>query len=254
VLEKFVFGPSEENILRSLMMIDRQIQLSATFNTRDLGGMTTSSNRLTRFRSILRSDSLDLLTSNDWEKLASYGVRTLIDLRNENEITRRIWPREFVRVHIPLDGGNDPFFWAKWKDTGNWCTPLYYRAHLERFPDLSASVIRAIAEANDGGVLFHCGAGRDRTGLIAIILLHLAGVNAKEISADHYLSYDNLTKLHQHRGSKDERTFIEKTMLAAGKTTHDVITDILSEVDICSLLTANGCSKSHIRLIESRLG
>lgn len=86
-----------------------------------------------------------------------------------------------------------------------------------------------------------------------MVILHLAGVSAHEIAFDHSLSHDNLTKLHQQRGSKDERHFIEKTMLEAGITTHEVMADLFATIDIRLLLLANGCSLSHFDLIASRI-
>ena len=52
-----------------------------------------------------------------------------------------------------------------------WGTPLYYLAHLQALPDRLALVLNAIADADDGAILFHCSAGWDRTGLVAAVLL-----------------------------------------------------------------------------------
>lgn len=233
-------------------MSERNLQFSGSFNTRDLGGILTTKNTYTRFRSIIRSDAIDGFTANDWAQLANYGVRSLIDLRNEDEAGSRSWPGEFERIQIALDSGVDQQFWAAWRETGKWCTPLYYKAHLQRFPELTAAVIKTVASAK-GGVLIHCGAGRDRTGLITIVLLHLAGVSTEEIAADHSLSHDNLTRLHTRRGSTDERPFIEATMRESGKTTLSAVQETLTDLDIRSLLLSNGCSVSDVTSIEARL-
>jgi hypothetical protein len=99
-------------------MNDRRLFFSSTFNTRDLGGIRTIANKLTRFRSIVRSDAIDLFSKDDWKWLSEYGVLMLIDLRNVDEISPIRWPSEFERMQIALDGGSDASFWAAWKETG----------------------------------------------------------------------------------------------------------------------------------------
>lgn len=107
-------------------MMKRELIFQGSFNTRDLGGIPNTNGMTTRWRSIIRSDEIDHFTSDGWEKLDSYGIRTVIDLRNENEVQRIEWPSNIHRTLIPLDGADDPLFWNEWKDTGKWCTPLYY--------------------------------------------------------------------------------------------------------------------------------
>jgi protein-tyrosine phosphatase len=65
--------------------------------------------------------------------------------------------------------------------------------------------LRAIAEAAPGGVVFHCGGGRDRTGLIALLLLALADVEPNEIVADYELSNRRLPPFWAAHGMEDQR-------------------------------------------------
>ena len=91
-------------------------------------------------------------------------------------------------LHLPLDGVEDTEFWKDWGDRPEFGTPIYYRPFLDHFPERTAAVFTAIARAEPGGIAVHCGIGRDRTGLIAILLLALAGAAADEIAADYALS------------------------------------------------------------------
>ena len=59
-----------------------------------------------------------------------------------------------------------------------WCTPLYYRDALKRWPERHAAAISAIARAQPGGVLIHCKRGVDRTGIMTLLLLAAVGVDA----------------------------------------------------------------------------
>jgi protein-tyrosine phosphatase len=234
-------------------MTTRELIFEGTFNTRDLGGLATTAGSRTCFRSVIRSDAPDEFTADDWLKLENYGVRTLIDLRNSDEIGRRDWPGEFERIHIPLDGGADAGFWAEWRDTGKWCTPLYYKAHLQRFPDLTAQVVKAVAQAPPGGIFLHCGVGRDRTGLIAVVLLQIAGVSAIEAASDHELSHSGLSRLYCKRGVRDDREIVDGLMRASGKSTLEIVNEIFQTLDVRSLMVANGCSLSDLAAIEARL-
>ena len=88
-------------------------------------------------------------------------------------------PAGLTTLHLPLDGVEDMEFWKDWHGRPEFGTPLYYRPFLDHFPERTAAVFTAIARAEPGGVAVHCGIGRDRTGLIAILLLALAGAEAR---------------------------------------------------------------------------
>ena len=91
-------------------------------------------------------------------------------------------------LHIDHDGLENAAFWADHWDNGRAGTSLYYLPHVRAMPERSVAVLEALAFAPTGGVLFHCAAGRDRTGLIAAILLAAADVEQEAIVADYLLS------------------------------------------------------------------
>jgi protein-tyrosine phosphatase len=72
-----------------------------------------------------------------------------------------------------------------------------YLIFLERFADNVAAAVRAVVDAPEGGVVIHCVGGKDRTGLLAAFLLHLAGVPEDQIAADYALSEERLLPRHQ---------------------------------------------------------
>jgi protein-tyrosine phosphatase len=144
-------------------------------------------------------------------------------------------------------------FWAQWRETGLWCTPLYYGPHLKRFPEKTATVVRAVANAKPGGILIHCGAGRDRTGLISLVILHLSGVASEDISVDHSLSHDNLSRRHKAHGGNDDRVFIEMTMAKLKLTTLDVVHQIFQSINLESLLLESVCTTIDINAVKAKL-
>jgi protein tyrosine/serine phosphatase len=159
-------------------------------NARDLGGLPTVDGGVTRRGALIRSEAVDRLTPAGWRALREHGVRTIIDLREDDE---RSAPDDgaarrdgVYTIHIPLDRiADDPEFWKDWMHGPQFGTPLYYAPFLERFPERIEQVLDAIERARPGGVLFHCVGGRDRTGLVAVAALGAVGV-APEAIADDY--------------------------------------------------------------------
>ena len=155
---------------------------------RDLGGLRTTDGRRIRPGALLRARSLDDVDDDGWAELHALGVRTLIDLRNDDERAAAPRPDGIAAVHVPLDGADDREFWDEWAADWRFGTPVYYGPHIARFPERSVAVLESIAYAQPGGVLFHCMGGRDRTGMIAMLVLTLVGVAPEDIAADYELS------------------------------------------------------------------
>ncbi len=212
----------------------RHLVWDGCFNVRDLGGLPTQDGRLTRRGVAVRADALDGLTASGWTALHSYGVRTVIDLRNDDELRSATVPRppDIATVHLPLDATEDREFWDAWDSGAQFGTPLYYGPHLERFPERSARVLAAIAGARPGGVVIHCGRGRDRTGQIAMLLLALVGVAPEVIAADYALSIERVSALCAHRGEEDESPVIDAFLSERGTTAAAVIVQTLAGLDI----------------------
>ncbi len=233
----------------------RELTFEGSVNVRDLGGIRTQNGQPTKMKRIIRSDSVEAFTKNDWANIEDYGVRTVIDLRFKHEIKGDLFPRpeRIKTVHISLDGGHDPPFWKKWRETGKWSTPLYYKAHLERFPEITTSVLSQIANCSTGAVLFHCASGRDRTGLITFILLCLANVSTLESAKDHSLSHKNLSKLYASKKEVDQKILIEKLLFNEGKNTQQIFDEILESIDIDNMLLENGLTRSELKALKNKL-
>jgi len=162
-------------------------------HARDLGGLPAAGGRETRRGALVRAGAVDRLTGRGWAAVEAHGVRTVIDLRNPDEIGTDAAPRPdaITTVWLPLDGMQDREFWDIWSRTEAFGTPLYYRPFLERFPDRADEVLATIAHAPAGGVLFHCGRGRDRAGLVSMLVLSAVGVEPEAIADDYVLSVDD---------------------------------------------------------------
>jgi len=237
-------------------MKDRHLAWRGSHNARDLGGLPVVGAGATARGAIVRSDSLQNLEARGWEEVEAYGVRTVIDLRNENEIGADVSPRpaSIETVNIPLDVTEARDFWEAWGHGPQFATPLYYGPHLERFPERSAQVVRAIATAPPGGVVFHCQGGRDRAGQISMLVLALAGVEPEAIAADYALSDERLRPLYLSRGEEDEAPKIAAYLRDQGTTARDLIVELLDELDIEATLIGAGLEHGDVTALRRRLG
>lgn len=172
----------------------RHLPWDACYNTRDLGGYPTESGGQIRVGALLRSDNLCRLTPAGQQQLRDYGVRTIIDVRSPYELDKDPNPfaaqqgRDAVPryINLPLLDEADEEGKAAMKSAGS--MQGEYTVILDRYRARMVAIIKAVAAAEgegEGGVLVHCHAGKDRTGMVVALLLSLAGV-PRSIIADDY--------------------------------------------------------------------
>jgi protein tyrosine/serine phosphatase len=169
-------------------------------NVRDLGGFATPAGE-TAFGVFVRADNARKLTAAGWRAATEHGIRTLLDLRSEPE--RVADPPEhagFTHTRLSLfdhfDG--DPSYRADlMARVANVDIAerhrILYREALELDASRFARAVGVLAEA-DGGVLFHCVGGKDRTGMLTALLLRLVGVAVEEVDADYVRSETRLER------------------------------------------------------------
>jgi protein-tyrosine phosphatase len=233
----------------------RHLDWDGCFNVRDLGGIPLAGGGETRRGAMIRADNIDGLSAAGWSALQEHGVRTVIDLRNddERERDRSERPAGIQTLHLPLDGIDDSDFWDDWMHGPQFATPLYYAAHLERFPERSARVLAAIARAEPGGVLVHCMGGRDRTGQISLLLLALAGAAPEHIASDYELSAARLRARYESLGEPDQGPLIDEFLTSRGTSARDVIVSMLAATDIEATLERGGLTAADVDVLRRRL-
>ncbi|MBR7837677.1 tyrosine-protein phosphatase [Actinospica durhamensis] len=170
-------------------MTGRDLDWEGCFNVRDLGGLPLASGGRIAPRRVVRADSLDGLTPQGWAALAAYGVRTVIDLRNEEECGEVEHPAGIDFVRVPLDTYPAPEWIERWDPPG---LPSNFGQYLADYPQAAIDLGRALEAAAPGTVVVHCAAGRDRTGLASMLLLAHAGVAPEVILADYEHSMQRL--------------------------------------------------------------
>jgi protein-tyrosine phosphatase len=234
--------------------MDRDLAWEGCFNVRDLGGMPTTGGGRTRMGAIVRADDLNRLSEKGWDAGVSYGIRTVVDLRNDAELGAdvAVRPAEIETVRVPLDDIEDRDFWEHvWANELDG-SPLYFRLFFERKPQQCAAALKAIAHAQPGGVVFHCGRGRDRTGLIALVVLELAGVPPKDIVLDYQLSRDRVRLLDAALGEKDQGYEIAEILKRKETSEEVLILDLLGSGDIEEQLRTGGFGGHDVSALRSR--
>lgn len=160
-----------------------------TTNLRDLGGYPADNGKATLFHRFLRGGDMHELSDKEIDFLYAYGVRNIIDLRGTDEQSTRPNPFEnerFTLYNIPFAVGNIIELAYEY-DNPNALYDMYIYL-LKNNTSSIFEVFNTIANAPTGGILYHCSAGKDRTGLISAFLLSLVGVDEKDIVANYRIS------------------------------------------------------------------
>jgi len=228
------------------------LEWEGAFNARDLGGLLAPGGRRIRHGAVVRSEAPDRFTAAGWVALRSHGIRTILDLREPDERRVPDAAGDLDVVHVPLDDLGDTAFWADWGD-GVDCTPLYYRDFVERKPDRCAAAVLVVARARPGGVLVHCGAGRDRTGLVTMLLLRLVGVSDDEIVSDYVRSYARMAPLWAALGERDHAPLIRKLLADRGTTPEAAMRAALDGLDAVAVLRAGGLTDADLEMLRNRM-
>ncbi len=217
----------------------RLIGLEAVHNFRDLGGYPTAGGRTTKWRTLFRSDGLYRLRSaDDMSRVMQLGLKSVIDLRTEREQREQgIFPINDIEVtfhHLSIVD-------VTWSDTE---TPEFedeveflvwgYRDMLEIGSSRFADAMHVLAQTDSLPAVFHCAAGKDRTGVLAALLLSSLGVDDAHICADYGLTQDAMRRSiawsKVHRPELAERyATIPKAYLAADPRAMQIILKELAQ-------------------------
>jgi hypothetical protein len=198
---------------------------------------------------VFRSARPDTLTEAGWEQLAAAGIGTIIDLRNDYE-------RLEVRVldivqHHPIEDQQDTEFMAVWGDRLD--SPAYYGEVLRRWPGLITSVFARIADAPPGGVLVHCKAGRDRTGMIVAMLLSLVGTPVPDILDDYELALRTVNAYYEATPEAGEKPFTADELEEHCADNCLAMVAFLGSTDVAAFLTSSGLPFELLDRLRERL-
>ena len=195
----------------------RLIALDGVHNFRDLGGYPTADGRTTRWGRLYRADGLFRLTTADVEALRPLGLRTVVDLRTHEELELR--GRFPVEAH-PVAFHHIPVLDTTWAHPDERIDDVAeflcgkYQEMLTDAPHRFAEALDLMGAADALPAVFHCAAGKDRTGVTAMLVLGSLGVPREYIAADYQLTAEAMDRMlawaQRQRVNSSETTFSAK--------------------------------------------
>jgi len=191
---------------------ERMLQVESMTNIRDLGGYETQSGYYTKSHKFIRSTNPSKLTDEEKEYLYNYGIRLQIDLRSDFEIEQQpssligYKDIEYIRIDLMKTKNLNvlPKEIANYKDLAGFYIYML-EANKEQFKEL----FEVFYDHPYDAIMFNCSAGKDRTGVVAALLLDLAGCHEYDIVKDYSESYENnmamIKQLEEMMPSEDEK-------------------------------------------------
>lgn len=175
-----------------------RLPLEGVENARELGGYPINNGRPTNFHVFVRSSRLTNLTQKDNEFLKEYGVTDIIDLRGNTTIQYDFTsddnynPDYFNFHYIPLSNSKVEEYLKENELSEDFNFGIGYGYVAENKSKIK-EVFEILANA-EGTVLFHCTAGKDRTGIISALILGLCNVSDEDIIANYEVTHTYISK------------------------------------------------------------
>ena len=177
---------------------ERELSIEGLANARDLGGLTTRDGKRVKAGVVVRTDNPKGLTEQGHiDLMTMVGPRTVIDLRIEIEVDRDGYTLSDDSVTVvnfpmlPLSGVNQEQI-----DAGAFDNLIDdYMGQIEINGDSVLSALKLIASSDKHPIVYHCTAGKDRTGIVTAMLLDILGVEHEAIAADYHLTTANMVPI-----------------------------------------------------------
>ena len=183
---------------RPLPLAEPRVALEGSQNFRDLGGYPAADSRRVRWNRLFRADALSTLTAADVAHLEAIGLRSVCDFRGADEVSEE--PGAFADHpaigyrNLAIGENASPAEWRARFESGDFgdldeaFLARSYRAMLDTRADVFAAALRGFLAADALPAVFHCTAGKDRTGVMAALVLELLGVPRAHVVADYALT------------------------------------------------------------------
>ena len=206
--EVYVFLANNHQI----KIAEEHLPMSGGFNFRDLGGLETKDGRVVKWGRIIRSDDLYNLTDSDLSYLNSLPLKTIVDFRAENEIQiapDRLPESLAIYDSLSINPGNVLDFINNGNIDSIKAFQIMKDLNIALVSD-SNSVLqyqkffKLIQNSNDAPLLFHCSAGKDRTGMGAALVLFALGIS-EDLIFDNYLK-SNVFLADKYKSLKEKNT------------------------------------------------
>lgn len=207
--------------------VNLPVPMDGTCNFRDLGGYPANGGTIKK-GCFYRSDALHRLSEDDLSWMEEKKITYVLDLRSRSEVEQapdRI-RENFTYYSIPMsDRMNDSQEALAIPERLSDLYITILNTHQEEIKE----VMERIAERNGEPVVFHCAVGKDRTGVIAMLLLRLAGVSEEIVIADYSVSAENMKSVfeEQRKILKERGIEISDVLLSSPKEEMEITLDYL---------------------------
>ena len=207
--------------------VNLPVPMDGTCNFRDLGGYPVNGGTIKK-GCFYRSDALHRLSEDDLSWMEEKKITYVLDLRSRSEVEQapdRI-RENFTYCSIPMsDRVNDSQEKLSMPERLSDLYITILNTHQEEIKE----VMERIAERSGEPVVFHCAVGKDRTGVIAMLLLRLAGVSGEVVAADYSVSAENMKSIfeEQRKIFKQRGIEISDVLLSSPKEEMEITLDYL---------------------------
>lgn len=254
-----------ESLMPADAMPTRWINFAQIDNVRDLGGLPVTGGGTTRFGIVLRSSTLQQATCDDLSHLVDQlGLRTVIDLRLPDEVEREgyglIADAEVRIANLPIRKSPQSSLAARDlvpDKTRVDLTELYGQL-LAGSGEHIVEAVRLIIDPDRHSVLFHCAAGKDRTGVLAAVLLDAVGVPAEAIAHDYALTNERIQQVRERLDALPSYEGLPQTDTGILAVSADVMLGFLDTLHTghggaAKWLFANGLTESELQRLREVL-
>ncbi|HWO77401.1 MAG TPA: tyrosine-protein phosphatase [Bacillus sp. (in: firmicutes)] len=186
----------------------REIKLEGGFNFRDLGGYQTNDGRTVKSGMLFRSGNLSRLTEADREIVKQLGIKKICDLRGMDEVERFPDPifDDITWHHTPIlseekmlgQVGDDTDFADQLRNTKPGELLMNLNHHMVTYKSAFQNVFKVLLTKPSQPLLFHCMAGKDRTGAVAAAILSILGVPREQILEDYLYTNETLEQMAEN--------------------------------------------------------
>lgn len=213
---------------------ERLIPMENAYNFRDLGGIPTKDGRVVKWGTFYRSGKLSTLSERDLKYFKTLGINTVIDFRDDEEIKKdpNRYPADHVveRIRIPIGDASGNMQrelkkTIKKANPDNFDSELFVADVMRQFIDTFAFQYRPflemVAKPQKTPLLFHCTAGKDRTGLGSALILAMLGVDKDLILGDYLMS-------NFYRNKKINKTLRKATLVGVDQKIAQPLVEVKS--------------------------
>lgn len=176
--------------------MQRIIELEGAYNVRDLGGLPTTDGYEVRYGKLFRSDALSRLTDQDVTVMKRFGITTVLDLRTDAEIAEHGVARlvatgaRHARIRLMEQDPREPLPENPSRTLGD-----LYSYMARKGPDKFVETMTFLGQTTNMPVLFHCVAGKDRTGITAALVYSVLGVDREDIIRDYVITEEAMQRV-----------------------------------------------------------